>query len=75
MLLTNATLITWGAPNRILEIHALYLENDHIRDVDPTTELIKKYPEFETLDDRDQVIMPGGICAHTFWERYEEKFE
>lgn len=65
MLITNATLITWGAPNQILENHALYIENDRIRDVGPTTELKKKYPQSETLDARGQVVMPGSICAHT----------
>ena len=75
MLLANATLITWEAPNQILENHALYLENDRIRDVGPNTELIKNYPQSENLDARGQVVMPGGICAHTHWERYEEKFE
>ena len=65
MLITNANLITWGSPNQILEDHALYIENDRIRAVGPTTELKIKYPEAEILDARGQVVMPGSICAHT----------
>ena len=65
MLITNATLITWGSPNQILEDHALYIDNDRIRDVGPTTKLKTKYPEADTLDARGQIVMPGGICAHT----------
>jgi putative selenium metabolism protein SsnA len=65
MLITNATLITWGSPNQILEDHALYIENDRIREVGPTAELKTKYPEAKILDARGQIVMPGSICAHT----------
>jgi len=65
MLITNANLITWGSPNQILKDHALYIENDRIREVGPTNELKTKYPETDILDARGQVVMPGGICAHT----------
>jgi putative selenium metabolism protein SsnA len=65
MLITNATLITWGSPNQILEGHALYIENDRIREIGPTAELITKYPETKILDAHGQLVMPGSICAHT----------
>jgi putative selenium metabolism protein SsnA len=65
MLITNATIITWGSPNQILEDHALYIEDDRIRDVGPTPELTNKYSQAKTLDARSQLVMPGGICAHT----------
>jgi putative selenium metabolism protein SsnA len=65
MLITNATLITWGSPNQILEDHALYIENDRIREVGPTAEITTKYPEAKILDARGQIVMPGSICAHT----------
>ncbi len=65
MLITNATLITWRAPNQILEKHALYLEGDRIVELGLASELEAKYPQAERLDARDQFVMPGNICAHT----------
>jgi len=65
MLITNATIITWGSPNQILEDHALYIEDDRIRDVGPTLELTNKYSQAKILDAGGQLVMPGGICAHT----------
>ncbi len=65
MLITNANLITWGTPNQILSEHALYIENDRIRDIGPETELAARYPEAKRLDARGQFVMPGNICAHT----------
>jgi putative selenium metabolism protein SsnA len=65
MLITNATLITWGTPNQILENHALYLEDDLIVDLGPSSELRAKYPKADVLDARGQYAMPGNICAHT----------
>ena len=65
MLITNATLITWGENNQILPDHALKLEGDRIADLGPAAELRAKYPAAETLDARGQYVMPGNICAHT----------
>ena len=65
MLITNATLITWDTPNRILEKHALYLEGDRIVELGLSSELEAKYPQAERLDARGQFVMPGNICAHT----------
>jgi putative selenium metabolism protein SsnA len=65
MLITNATLITWESPNRILENHALYISGDHIHEIGPTSSLEKLYPKAKKLDARGQFVMPGGICAHT----------
>src|SRR5581483_3784529 len=65
MLITNATLVTWGTPNQILENHALYLADDRIVELGPSSELQTKYPQAEVLDARGQYAMPGNICAHT----------
>ncbi|HVF25923.1 MAG TPA: putative aminohydrolase SsnA [Anaerolineales bacterium] len=66
MLITNATLITWEtATNRILDDHALLIENDRIKEIGTTNELSSRYPQIETLDARGQYVMPGNICAHT----------
>jgi putative selenium metabolism protein SsnA len=65
MLITNATLITWGEPNQVLEDQALYFEDDHIVDFGPQAEMARRYPDAERLDARGQYVMPGNICAHT----------
>jgi len=65
MLITNARLITWGAPGRILENHALYIEGALIGDLGPSSDLRKKYPHAAELDARGQYVAPGNICAHT----------
>jgi putative selenium metabolism protein SsnA len=65
MLIINARLITWEKENRILEDHALLIENDRIREIDITEALKSKYPNEEVLDAGGQYIMPGNICAHT----------
>jgi len=65
MLITNAKLITWEASNRILEDRAILVENDRIREIDTTQNLLTKHPNVEKLDARSQYVMPGNICAHT----------
>jgi putative selenium metabolism protein SsnA len=65
MLIINAKLITWEKENRILDNHALLIENDRIKEIGESTELLKNYPNEERLDARGQYVMPGGICAHT----------
>ena len=65
MLITNAALVTWESPNRVLENHALLIEGNRIRDIGPSVKLEKSYPKSKKLDARRQIVMPGGICAHT----------
>jgi putative selenium metabolism protein SsnA len=65
MLITNATLVTWGEPNRILPNYALYVEDGVIADIGPTRDLAALYPQGERIDARGQLVMPGNICAHT----------
>ena len=65
MLITNATLITWGTPNQMLEKHALYVAGDRIVELGLSSDLEAKYPQAERLDARGQFVMPGNICAHT----------
>jgi putative selenium metabolism protein SsnA len=65
MLIKNATLVTWGSPNQMLEDQAVLLENDRVREAGPSSVLEARYPEEETLDARGQLVMPGNICAHT----------
>ena len=65
MLITNATLITWEPQNRVLDDHAILIENDRIHEIGTTTELTAKYPQTQTIDASGQYVMPGSICAHT----------
>ncbi len=65
MLITNAVIVTWETPNRILEKHALFIQDGRIADLGPDAALRKRYPEAETLDAGGQLLMPGNICAHT----------
>jgi len=65
MLITNATLITWDDPNRVLDQHALYISGELIADIGPMAELEARYPQAERLDAAGQYVMPGNICAHT----------
>lgn len=65
MLITNATTITWGQNNQILENQALYLEHGKIAEIGPDSALRLKYPQAPQLDAGGQYVMPGNICAHT----------
>ncbi len=65
MLITNANIITWESPNRILENYALLIESDRIKEIGTTRSLTAKYPKAKTLDAHGQYVMPGNICAHT----------
>lgn len=65
MLITNASLITWGSPNRILPGHSLYIQNGSIADLGPDPDMTARYPQAERLDARGQYVLPGSICAHT----------
>jgi putative selenium metabolism protein SsnA len=64
MLITNATLVTWGREPRLLPGHALRVEHDRIRELGPSASLTTA-PGEEVLDARGQLVMPGNICAHT----------
>ncbi|MCL4248445.1 MAG: putative aminohydrolase SsnA [Anaerolineae bacterium] len=65
MLITNATLITWDDPNTIISGGALYMEKGAIVELGSARDLEAKYPTAERIDARDQLVMPGLICAHT----------
>lgn len=65
MLITNATVVTWGSPNQVLPAHAVYLSGERIQEVGPASQLEKTYPRSKSLDARGQFLLPGGICAHT----------
>ncbi len=65
MLITNATLITWGADPQILPEQAVLIAGDRIVRFGPTEVLEAEHPTEDVLDAGDQLVMPGNICAHT----------
>jgi putative selenium metabolism protein SsnA len=65
MLITNGTLITFGAGPRVIPGGAVYYEYDTILEVGSTAELTAKYPGAEVLDAQGKVVMPGLMCGHT----------
>ncbi len=65
MLITNANLITWGDPNRILENQAIIVEGGRIIETGPSEELSRRYSGGERVDAHSLYVMPGAICAHT----------
>lgn len=65
MIITNANIVTWGLPNRILTGQAVVISGSTIKEIGVQAELLKKYPAEEILDARGQWLMPGLICAHT----------
>jgi len=65
MLITNGTVITLGAENRVIENGAVYIRGDKIADIGSTNALTKRYLHEERLDAHGKLIMPGSIVAHT----------
>lgn len=65
LLITNGTLITFGAQNAVIADGALLIDGGAIADLGAARDLEAKYPAAERLDARGQLIMPGLINAHT----------
>ena len=65
MLITNAQVVTLGQNTSILADHAILIEGDKIAAVGTSRDLQSDYPDVERLDARNQIVMPGNICAHT----------
>jgi putative selenium metabolism protein SsnA len=65
MLITNGTVLTFGADWPVIPAGAVYYEGDTIVEVGPSADLERKYPAAERLDATGRIVMPGMICAHT----------
>ena len=65
ILITNGRLITWGDPNDIIDKGGLLLRDGRIADMGDTAALMAKHANVRQLDARNQLVMPGNICAHT----------
>ena len=65
MLITNASLITWGPAPQVLPDQALRLAGDRIAAIGPSAILQAEWPDEDLLDAHGQYVMPGNLCAHT----------
>ena len=65
MLITNATVITWEDPNRIIRNGAIAVRSGKILEAGPMTAMQEKYKGEEVLDAQGCIVLPGNICAHT----------
>jgi putative selenium metabolism protein SsnA len=65
LLITNAHLVTWEKPNRILADHAVAIDGARITALGEQNELLARFPEAERVDAGGQLVMSGNICAHT----------
>ncbi len=65
MLITNAKLITWEKPNRVVEGQAIKISSGRIEKIDSQEKMKQDVPDSEILDANGQYVMPGNICAHT----------
>ncbi|MHB8797614.1 MAG: putative aminohydrolase SsnA [Thermoanaerobaculia bacterium] len=62
LLIRNGTLVTLGAPCRVLEGHDLLVEGDRIARIAPAGEL--SGPFDREIDARGKVVLPGLVNAH-----------
>lgn len=63
-LLTNGTVITNDAENRVIKNGAVLIDGENIKEVGDADLLESKYPEVETKDVQGKLIMPGMINTH-----------
>ncbi|WP_215844784.1 amidohydrolase family protein [Candidatus Pantoea bituminis] len=64
-LLADGWIITMNPQREILEQASLVIEDDRISAIGTRTALAKAYPEAETVDCRERIIMPGMVNTHT----------
>lgn len=64
LLIHNVTVVTRDDANRIIHNGAVAIEGKRIVAVGSEVELKPQYPEFETLDGKGRVLMPGFTNAH-----------
>lgn len=65
MLITDATLITWGETPAIHEDYALHITDGIIDAIGPTEVMLPHYRSARHLSAGGKLVMPGNICAHT----------
>jgi 5-methylthioadenosine/S-adenosylhomocysteine deaminase len=65
LIVTGGTVLTQNAARRILAPGAVAIDGTDIVDVGAPAAIAAKYRAAETIDARDQIVMPGLINTHT----------
>ena len=65
LLIRNGVLVTMDSPRRILEDHAVAIEQGKVVEIGKTAELQKKHSTAEVLDASGRIVMPGIVCSHS----------
>jgi len=65
LIVTGGTVLTQNAAHRILAPGAVAVDGTDIVDVDTPAAIAAKYQAPETMDARDQLVLPGLINTHT----------
>jgi 5-methylthioadenosine/S-adenosylhomocysteine deaminase len=65
LIVTGGTVLTQNAAHRIVAPGALAIDGTDIVDVDTPAAIAAKYQASETIDARDQIVLPGLINTHT----------
>ena len=65
MLITNANIVTWEEPNRIIRDGAIAIHADRIIEAGSSKEIIEKHPGDTVIDAKGAYVLPGNICSHT----------
>jgi 5-methylthioadenosine/S-adenosylhomocysteine deaminase len=65
LIVTGGTVLTQNAAHRILTPGALAIDGTDIIDVDTPEAIAAKYQAAETIDARDQIVLPGLINTHS----------
>ena len=65
LIVNGGTVITQNAAHRILSPGALAIDGTDIVDVDTPAAIAVTYQAVETIDARDQIVLPGLINTHS----------
>jgi 5-methylthioadenosine/S-adenosylhomocysteine deaminase len=65
LIVTGGTVLTQNAARRIIAPGALAIDGTDILDVDTPAAIAAKYQSADTIDARDQIVLPGLINTHS----------
>ncbi|MGA8903640.1 MAG: amidohydrolase family protein [Candidatus Bathyarchaeia archaeon] len=65
LLIRNGVLVTMDGQRRILENHAIAIEQGKVLEIGKTADLQKKHSTAEVLDASCRIVMPGIVCSHS----------
>jgi 5-methylthioadenosine/S-adenosylhomocysteine deaminase len=65
LLIRNGVLVTMDSQRRILEDHAVAIEQGRIAEIGRTADLEKKHVNVEVLEASGCIVMPGLVCSHS----------